>query len=393
MPSSNRILPLIIISQFFCTSLWFAVNGVIDELVTNFQLPGSALAHLTSAVQLGFISGTLFFAFWAVADRFSPSRVFFVSALAGSAINLLVLWDGNTIQSLLLIRFFVGFFLAGIYPVGMKIAADYFDRGLGRSLGYLVGALVLGTALPHLLKGFDSAIPWIYGVGATSVLALVGGVIILLFVPDGPYRRAGQSTGLAVGAELWRNKKFVMAALGYFGHMWELYAFWAFVPVILQAYVDAHAISNINIALWSFAIIGSGSLSCVAGGYLSERLGVAKVAFGTLSLSLVCCLLFPLVFTYSNILGLFAFLLLWGVLVIPDSPLFSTLVAKSAPDTIRGSAITIATCLGFLISIGSIQLMSALSAVTGSMVIYSLLGIGPLVALWGRQKSVARIDS
>ena len=152
MNPPKRILPIIVISQFCCTSLWFAGNGVMRDLVANFNLNQSALGHLTSAVQFGFISGTLVFALLTIADRYSPSKVFLFSALLGATCNVLMIGSYNNFSSLLLFRFLTGFFLAGIYPVGMKIAADYYDKGLGKSLGFLVGALVLGTALPHLLK-------------------------------------------------------------------------------------------------------------------------------------------------------------------------------------------------------------------------------------------------
>ena len=152
MKPSNLILPVIVLSQFCCTSLWFAGNGVMPDLVSTFGLSESAIGHLTSAVQFGFIVGTLVFAILSIADRFSPSKVFFTCAILGALFNLGVVWEGNSLGSLLSFRFFTGFFLAGIYPVGMKIAADYFEKGLGKSLGYLVGALVVGTAFPHLLK-------------------------------------------------------------------------------------------------------------------------------------------------------------------------------------------------------------------------------------------------
>jgi MFS family permease len=154
------ILPVIVISQFCCTSLWFAGNAVMDALVTNFNLNGSALGHLTSAVQFGFIVGTLVFAILTIADRFSPSKIFFISALLGALCNVFVIWESNSLATLLLFRFLTGFFLAGIYPVGMKIATDYYEKGLGKSLGFLVGALVIGTAFPHLLNGMTATFKW-----------------------------------------------------------------------------------------------------------------------------------------------------------------------------------------------------------------------------------------
>ncbi|MBT8296603.1 MAG: MFS transporter, partial [Gramella sp.] len=185
-----QILPVIVLAQFCCTSLWFAGNAVMPELIESFQLPATAMGHLTSAVQLGFIFGTFVFAFLTITDRYSPSRIFFASALAGALFNLGILWNDNDLISLLSLRFFTGFALAGIYPVGMKIAADYYRDGLGRSLGFLVGALVLGTALPHLIKELTGNIllKWNYVILATSVLSTIGGTLIILFIQDGPLR-------------------------------------------------------------------------------------------------------------------------------------------------------------------------------------------------------------
>jgi len=184
--TARYILPTIVIAQFCCTSLWFAGNGILTELVVNFNLNEDALGILTSSVQLGFIVGTLLFAVLTISDRYHPSRLFFICSLAGAIVNGLTLLNGNTIVSLTIIRFATGFFLAGIYPVGMKIAADYFDKGLGKSLGYLVGALVLGTGFPHVTKAFLGTIHWKLVISTTSGLAIFGGLIILLFIKRGP---------------------------------------------------------------------------------------------------------------------------------------------------------------------------------------------------------------
>ena len=178
MQLSKKILPIIVISQFFCTSLWFAGNGVMSSLVTTYKLPENALSLLTSAVQFGFITGTLTFALFTIADRFSPSKVFFISALLGALFNIGFILENQTLFSLISLRFFTGFFLAGIYPVGMKIATDYYQKGLGKSLGFLVGALVLGTALPHLLKDLFINLSWKIVLFTTSTLAVIGGLLI-----------------------------------------------------------------------------------------------------------------------------------------------------------------------------------------------------------------------
>ena len=255
MTIPKRILPIIIISQFCCTSLWFASNAIINDLISNFNLEPQALGNLTSAIQFGFISGTLVFALLTIADRFSPSKVFFVSALIAALFNISILLDTNTLFSLILLRFFTGFFLAGIYPIGMKIASDYYNKGLGKSLGFLVGALVLGTAFPHLLKGFANLISWKYVIIITSLLASFGGLLLFVFVPNGPFRVPSQKLVFSSLFKVFNKRPFRQAAFGYFGHMWELYAFWAFVPVMLLSYKTSHNIPNLNIPLISFLII------------------------------------------------------------------------------------------------------------------------------------------
>ncbi len=379
MKNAKLILPIIVISQFCCTSLWFAGNGVMHDLVTHFGLQKNALGHLTSAVQMGFIVGTLVFALFTIADRFSPSKVFFVCGLLGAGFNLAVIWEGNNLISILLLRFLTGFFLAGIYPIGMKIASDYYRKGLGKSLGFLVGALVLGTALPHMLKQLSGA--FVSVLIMTSSLAVLGGLLMIVFIPDGPYRKAGQSLTLSGFLNVFQVQKFRAAAFGYFGHMWELYAFWAFVPSMLKLYTIAHPEVDFNIPLLSFFIIGTGSLSCVLSGYLSQTFGTERVAFVVLLLSGCCCLLSPLVFSLDSEQMFLGFLLFWGIVVIADSPLFSTMVAQNVPEERKGTALTLVNCIGFAITIVSIQLINGLSEFIHPNSIYVILGLGPIVGL------------
>lgn len=349
----------------------------MDNLVLDFQLNENALGHLTSIVQFGFIFGTLIFAFFTIVDRFSPSKVFFMSALLGALFNLGVIWEGNDLTTLLIFRFLTGFFLAGIYPVGMKIAADYYDKGLGKSLGFLVGALVLGTAFPHLLKDITSDIPWEYVLISTSALATFGGLMIVLFVPNGPFRKPSQQFDVKVFFKVFQNQKLRSAAFGYFGHMWELYAFWTFVPVILVSYAESQSLTHLNISLLSFLIIGIGFVSCSAGGILSQRIGAKKVATFSLALSGLCCLAFPFVFTINSEIIFISFLIFWGMVVIADSPMFSTLVAHSADPEIKGTALTLVNSIGFAISIVSIQLLTLLIEIDSAF-IYMILVLGPI---------------
>ena len=380
------ILPTIIVSQFACTSLWFAGNAVIEDLALKTGLGNEIIGYVLSSVQLGFIIGTLAFALLMIADRFSPSRVFMASALLAALCNAVLLLDHIATISLLVARFGTGFFLAGIYPVGMKIASDYYEKGLGKALGYLVGALVLGTAFPHLINGLQLGANYTLVIKTTSLLAILGGFFIWILVPNGPFRKPSAKLQLNATASLFKIKKFRQAAFGYFGHMWELYAFWAFVPFAINSFNKIRN-EDINTSLWSFMAIAIGFISCVMGGYVSLKLGSKKVAVTALLISGSFCLLSPFLFQLSSVFFL-ASLCLWGMSVIADSPQFSTLVATEAPSTLKGTGLTIVNSIGFAISIGSIQLLSYLIGQIPPEFLFQILAIGPLIGLLSlRQKT------
>lgn len=383
-----HILPVIVFAQFAGTSLWFAGNAIVRDLQEAFGLGPEAVGDLTAAVQLGFIAGTFFFALLSVADRFSPSRVFLFSAFLGAFFNLGIGLFADGFFSILLFRFLTGFFLAGIYPVGMKISADWYARGLGKALGFLVGALVLGTAFPHLLREYTQDLPWKTVLLATSGVAVFGGLLLFFLVGDGPNRRAGARFEWNAIPKIFRFRPFRLAAFGYFGHMWELYAFWAFVPVLLATYNSMHG-AEIGLYLWSFAIIGMGSLGCVIGGYFSLRVSSARVAFGMLFTSGLLCLFSSLLFILPPVLFM-AFLLLWGFAVVGDSPQFSTIVAQTAPPHYIGTALTIVNSIGFAITIGSIQLLNHVREVMGAGNMFLLLLPGPLFGLYALWQLAAK---
>lgn len=389
------ILPVIVFSQFAGTSLWFAGNAVLEDLQAHWGLAPEALGYMTSAVQLGFIAGTLVFAFFAIADQFSPRKVFFVCSVAGALANLGLYLFANGLGPLLAFRFLTGFFLAGIYPVGMKIAAGWYHGDLGRAIGFLVGALVLGTAFPHLVRSLGASLPWTAVILTTAAVAALGGVLMLLTVPDGPHLVKGARFDPKALLAVARIPSFRASACGYFGHMWELYAFWAFVPFLLAAYAARQPVPELDVAWWSFWIIAVGSLGCMVGGMVSARLGSARVAFGQLAVSGVCCLLSPLLFFAPPPLFL-AFLLVWGITVVGDSPQFSALNAQNAPRQRVGSALTIVNCLGFSISIASIQLVNELATRWQPELILVPLFMGPVFGLWalrpllGKDEAMAR---
>jgi len=374
-----RILPTIVLAQFAATSLWFAGNAVLPDLLSGAELPAAALRDVTIAVQLGFIAGTLVFAWLALSDRFSPRRIFFASALAGAACNAATLvGEGAGLTPLLLARFLTGFFLAGIYPVGMKIASGWYRDNLGSALGWLVGALVLGTAFPHLIRGLGASLPWQGVILAVSGVAVLGGLAVLLLVPDGPYLGRGARFDPTAILRIFRSPDFRASACGYFGHMWELYAFYAFLPVLLATRLGG---SDAAVSGWSFGAIAAGMLGCVVGGLLSGRLGSARVAFWQLSASGLCCLASPLMF-HAPLPLFLGFLLFWGVVVAGDSPQFSALNARFAPPALVGSALTIVNSIGFFVTIVSVGLLGSVLGNIGPQYLFLLLVPGPMAGLW-----------
>ena len=312
----------------------------------------------------------------------SPRLIFLVCALLGAASNASAVLLDHALYPLMTLRFATGFFLAGIYPVGMKIAAGWFDKDLGRALGYLVGALVAGTALPHLIRGLGQTLPWQEVTLAVSALATAGGVLMYTTMTDGPYQRPSAPFNHRALLTVFQSRNFRASAFGYFGHMWELYAFWAFVPAFIAAHVAfAEPTSRpLNISLWSFAVIGIAVLSCIGGGLASPRWGSARVAGLQLAASGLCCLVSPLMFWAPTPIFL-AFLLLWGLVVAGDSPQFSALNARAAPPEWVGSALTIANSVGFAVSIVSIQLVNLAVEPLGASYVLLLLAPGPVVGV------------
>jgi predicted MFS family arabinose efflux permease len=387
-PAPRRILPAIVIAQLAGTSLWFAGNAILPDLQRRAGFSVDAIGDMTTAVQLGFIAGTLIFSFFALVDRFSPRMIFLASALLGASCNATTYFAGAHLWPLLLLRFATGIFLAGIYPVGMKIASGWFDRDLGQALGFLVGALVLGTATPHLL-GRD--LPWEGVMLFVSAIAALGGLVMYWLVPDGPYLRAGARFDPIAFAAIFRAPGFRASSFGYFGHMWELYAFWAFVPVYLSAQADPEAAAS-SVSLWSFVIIGAGAVGCALGGLLSRRYGSARIAFFQLAASGLCCLVSPLVFLLPQP-AVMVVLVFWGIVVVGDSPQFSALNARYAPPHLVGSALTIVNCIGFATTILSIQLLKGALPIVGAQYLFLLLIPGPLLGLRALLRLVRRSGS
>ncbi len=373
------VLFSIIVAQFFGTSLWFAGNAILFQLQHAYSWPSLALGYVTSSTQIGFIIGTFLFAFLGVTDKYSPSKVFLLSSVAASLSNLIAILNISSFETVLVSRLLTGFFLAGIYPVGMKIASDWKSSGLGYWLGALVGALVLGTAFPHVLQLIPKLVDPIALLLTLSVVALAGGILLYVLVPDGPERKIGTQFSVIALGNAFKDRDFRSASFGYFGHMWELYAFWAFVPFIAVNYFEMDG-SGHNAAWISFLVIGSGAVGCIFGGIFSFRFGSARVATYSLLISFCCCLTSPFIWQLPFVLFL-TFMIVWGICAAADSPQFSALVAKNAPADFRGSAITMVICIGFAITIITIQLLASLKTVLSKEYLFLVLALGPALGL------------
>jgi MFS transporter, DHA1 family, inner membrane transport protein len=379
-PAPRHVLPVLVGAQLLGTSPWFAVNAVMPDLQRSFGWDTTAVGTLTAALQMGFIVGTLLFALLTVADRFAARRVFLVCALAAAGCTLAAAASAGHFTALLAWRALTGFFLAGIYPVGMKLASMWFPRGLGGALGWLVGALVLGSASPHALRALgalNDSWPWQAVFGAVALAAVVAGGLVWWGVPEPATRPAGVPLRVQALASLWRDRRVRASALGYFGHMWELYTVWVMLPLVLATRLS----DAVSVSWWAFVALGAGALGCVLGGVAAQRHGSARVASLNLGLSGACCLLAPwaLVAPMPLFLG---WLVLWGVTVAGDSPQFSALTAANAPPQAVGSVLTLTNSIGFAISVVSIELFVRLAQTVSLAQLLPWLAVGPLLGLW-----------
>ena len=382
MRFSNSPVLVIVVAQLLGTSLWFSANSAAGSLMQAWGLSEADIGLLTNAVQFGFITGTLTFALSGLADRFDASRIFAICAVLGALFNALFAVTADGLASGLPLRFAVGFCLAGVYPLGMKLIVSWVPERAGHALSQLVGMLTLGAALPHGIRLAGADWPWQYSILVSSFLALLAALMIGT-LGDGPHlkRRVG-AAHIRLGRVLtaFTIPQFRASALGYFGHQWELYAFWTLVPAFVVASGLAER-GTPGLSGIAFLIIGVGALSCLLGGWWSQRIGSARVAAIALTGSAFSCALYPLMPT-DHSTWLLALLLFWGATVIADSPHFSALSAKACPPEIVGSALTLQNAIGFAITMVSIQIGTAIVDQLGLYTAWLLLP-GPLFGLWG----------
>lgn len=375
-------IAIIVVAQLFGTSLWFSANSAADDLSRLWGLLPVHLGWLTNAVQVGFIAGTLVFGFSGLADRFRASRIFVVCSVAGAVSNALFALLSTGLGSAMLFRFAVGLALAGVYPLGMKLIVSWSPASAGRTLGLLVGMLTLGTALPHGVRMVGAAWPWQWVILCSSVLAVIGAVMVGV-TGDGPHlqsRRAG-ARPQADMRSIFRIPTFRASAFGYFGHMWELYAFWTLAPLLLMEVLSRNGAAAVgSVSGWAFLVIGAGAVGCIGGGLVSQRVGSARVAWWSLLVSGLVCAIYPFLTTFPVSVAL-ALMLVWGASVVADSPQFSAMSARACPPDAVGSALALQNSAGFLITTVSILVATSAFPLIGGKVAWLLLP-GPVLGLY-----------
>ncbi len=375
-----------VFAQFAGTTLWLSGNAVAGQIEA--ELGVKLGGWLTSAVQFGFIIGTLANAIFAVPERILSSRLFLISVIFGALANVSIAFLPLNPFFVLSSRFLIGLCLAGIYPIGMKIAADWYGKDLGRAMGYLVGALVLGKSFPYLLKGISFELPWKEFLFWISLVSLIGGLLLWSLLPDKTLPSQRNKFSIKALFVLFKYPELRAAAFGYFGHMWELYAFWAFLPAIWKIYAHSHPEYILNVPLATFSTIVVGFLGCWLGGILSLKFGSGKIALIQLLISGHCCLILPFIIG-SSLMFFSLLMLVWGITVVGDSPQFSTLVSRFALPERRGSIITLVTSIGFAITIVSIQLIDfLLTEFPSNLMVFWVLSLGALVGLWASAKQI-----
>ena len=363
-------------------TLWFSATATVPALTAEFDLSGQEVSLISSSVAVGFVAGTLISALLGLADRFDPRRLFTVSALVAAAANGAVLAVEPTSVLVPVLRFAVGAGMAGVYPVGVKMVSTWARGDMGLLTGFLVGAITLGTASPHLIDALGG-LDWRFTLAASSLLAVLGGLAVNA-VRLGPNlgRIASFNARLVLGA--WRNKALRLANLGYFGHMWELYAMWAWMGVFLNASFALNpggADAPLYAKLLTFATIAVGGLGCFFGGVLADRLGRTTVTMGAMALSGTCALLAGLVFGADPWL-LTALCLVWGVTVVADSAQFTASVMELSEPDLIGTMVTAQTCAGFLLASLTIHLLPPLVTWLGWEYAFAALAIGPYLGVW-----------
>jgi MFS family permease len=370
----RRALALLAVALVCSMTTWFSATAVVPQLREEWALGDTAAAWLTIAVQVGFVIGALSASATSLADVLSPRVAILAGSLGAAGANaLLLLANGPELG--LAARFATGFCLAGVYPPALKLASTWFQRGRGTALGIVVGALTLGSAAPHLVNGLGG-LDWQFVVMTTSLLTVVGGVLVVVAVPEGPYRFPSARFDPRQAPRVLANRGVRLASLGYFGHMWELYAMWAWFLVFFTAVSDGGK----GAAYATFAVIGVGAIGCWLGGVAGDRWGRPETTAALMAVSGACALVIGLAGVWSAAAA-FAVGLVWGFTVVADSAQFSTMVTELADQAYVGTALALQLAVGFALTVATIWLVPYWEQAVGWEWAFVLLVPGPIIGI------------
>jgi len=387
--SKASSITILVVTQIAVLSLWFTSSAVLPDMLREAAIHPRNQALLASGVQAGFVVGALLSAILGLADRFDPRRVFALCAISAAGSNALLLLAPIGGTEAIFLRILTGFFIAGVYPVGMKIAVGWGTTDRGLLVGLLVGALTIGSAAPHLLAFFGGA-DWRITVTVASVLAAIGGGLILL-VELGPHHAKAQRFNPRAILVVWTDKRIRLPFLGYLGHMWELYAMWAWVGAATAASYalsmpmeDALPLSKLT----AFLAIGLGGIACIPAGAIADRIGKAELTIIAMAISGTAALAAALTFGGPAWLT-FLVVIVWGISIIPDSAQFSALVADNGPPELAGSLMTLQVALGFTLTIATVQLTPVLANVYGWPPVLAIMALGPALGILAMRRLMA----
>lgn len=386
-----QVLLLLALAEMLAMAVWFSATAVVPVLTELWQLSDGSRAWLTMSVQIGFVAGAFGSAILNLADRLPSRRFFTISALLAGFVTMAIPWLAGGIALALILRFLTGILLAGVYPVGMKIMATWTkeDRGLG--IGLLVGALTVGSASPHLINAAGGVQDWQFVLYLAGISAIVAAVIGVVFIHEGPYAVQSPPFNWREVGLILRDRPVILANLGYLGHMWELYAMWSWIPAFFLASFTLVGIAPQWASLATFAIMAAGGVGSLLAGKWADQLGRTTVTIGSLATSGACALTIGLLFGGNPVL-LGGLALVWGFAIVADSAQFSAAVSELAPKDYVGTALTLQTSLGFLLTLFTIRMIPPLVEWVSWRWAFAFLAIGPafgIVAMRSLRRSSA----